>query len=204
LGEDADNASFIGAMHAISVAFADPVVASMGKLSFKHLLDVGGASGTWTIAFLKAVPEARATIVDLPHAIDQARGRFRRTPFESRVTLVEGSFFEGELPKGADFAWVSAIAHMFNREENRLLYRRVGEALDPKGRIAIRDIVMHDSRVAPVQGALFAINMLANTPTGGTFTFEEYAEDLRQSGFVSPELKVSTDDMNSIVWAIKK
>ena len=33
-----------------------------------------------------------------------------------------------------------------------------------------------------MDGALFAINMLVNTESGGTFTFDEFAEDLRVGG----------------------
>ena len=86
------------------------------------------------------------------------------------------------LPGGADFAWVSAICHQHSRQHNRELFAKVYQALVPGGRIAIRDIVMEPCRTQPRDGALFAINMLVNTETGGTFTFEEYAEDLRAAG----------------------
>ena len=53
-GHEADRAAFIAAMHSISGPVADGLVAELGHLPFKHLLDVGGASGTWTLAFLRA------------------------------------------------------------------------------------------------------------------------------------------------------
>ena len=52
-GFEADRASFIGAMHSVSALFADELVAQLGPPRFRHLLDVGGASGTWTLAFLR-------------------------------------------------------------------------------------------------------------------------------------------------------
>jgi hypothetical protein len=76
-------------------------------------------------------------------------------------------------------------------------------ALRPGGRIAIRDIVMEPGRTQPLDGALFAINMLVNTDTGGTFTFEEFAEDLRAAGFVDPVLRIKDEGMNSVVEATK-
>ena len=48
-----------------------------------------------------------------------------------------------------------------------------------------------------------AVNMLANTPTGDTYTFDEIADDLRQAGFVDPMLRVPADDMNAIVAATR-
>lgn len=202
-GPAADREAFLAAMHTVSGPNADPLVARLLPLEFKRLLDVGGASGTWTIAFLKAVPGANATLFDLPDAIKQARDRFAGTEYAGRVTFVPGDFYTDRLPAGADFAWVSAIIHQHSRQHNRELFAKVFEALEPGGRIAIRDVVMEQDRTRPVEGALFAINMLVNTDEGGTFTFEEIAEDLRSAGFVEPELRVRSEDMNSVVIARK-
>jgi len=90
-GPDADQAAFIQAMHAAS-AGATAIVASIGPPAFRHLLDVGGASGTWTMAFLRAMPEAKATLFDLPPAIDQARLRLGEAGLLERVTLAPGDF----------------------------------------------------------------------------------------------------------------
>ncbi len=202
-GVEADRAAFIGAMHVVSGPVAESLVARLGPLRFEHLLDVGGASGTWTLAFLRAVPEARATIFDLPHAIVQAGERIAQSGMAERIRLVPGDFYRDELPGGADFAWVSAIAHQHSREHNRALFAKVFAALGPGGRIAVRDVVMEPCRTRPVGGALFAVNMLANTATGGTFTFEEFADDLRAAGFVDPVLRTRDEWMDSVVEARK-
>lgn len=200
-GFDADRAAFIAAMHTVSGPIAADVVASVRPPAFKRMLDVGGASGTWTLAFLHAVPGATAVIFDLPEAIAQARTRMSASDVAERVTLAAGDFYRDELPGGVDFAWVSAIAHQHSRRHNQDLYAKVYRALEPGGWIALRDFVMEPSRTEPPDGALFAVNMLAGTATGNTFTFEEFSEDLRQAGFVEPELRVRTNDMNSIVLA---
>jgi SAM-dependent methyltransferase len=202
-GPMADRASFIAAMHTVSGPMADGLVAQLGPLRFRRLLDVGGASGTWTLAFLRAVPSAMATIFDLPDAIEQARQRLAGTEFASRVTLVSGDFYVDDLPGDADFAWVSAICHQHSRRRNRGLFAKVYRALVPGGCIAIRDVVMEPCRTKPREGALFAINMLVNTDDGGTFTFEEYAADLRAAGFEHPQLPIKHEAMNSVVVAEK-
>ncbi len=202
-GPEADRAAFVAAMHSYSGPIADQLVARLGPPQFKHLLDVGGASGTWTLAFLRAVPGATATVFDLPHAIAQAGERIAGTEFADRIELAAGDFYQDDLPPGADFAWVSAIVHQHSREKNRRLFAKVHAALEPGGTIAVRDIVMEPCRTRPRAGALFAINMLVNTESGGTFTFAELAEDLQAAGFVAPELAVRSDDMNSVVSARK-
>ncbi len=202
-GPQADRDAFVAAMHSISGPIADEVVARLQPLRFTHLLDVGGASGTWTLALLRAVPGAQATLFDLPDAIAQARQRLGQSEWAGRVTLVAGDFYVDELPPGADFAWVSAIIHQHGRRENRALFSKVFRALVPGGQIAIRDVVMEPDRTRPVFGALFAVNMLVNTERGGTFTFDEIAEDLQAAGFVRPQLRLRADDMSSVVLADK-
>jgi len=202
-GPAGDREAFIAAMHTYSGPVADELVARLGPPKFKHLLDVGGASGTWTLAFLHAVGGAKATIFDLPDALIQARQRIVRTEFAERINFAPGDFYVDDLPVGADYAWVSAIVHQHSREHNRDLFAKVYAALEPGGQIAIRDIVMKPSRTEPLQGAMFAINMLVHTDTGGTFTMDELAEDLQAAGFVEPRLEVEDEAMNSVVVATK-
>jgi len=202
-GEAADLASFIGAMDNISVPVAARLVADIGPPSFGHLLDVGGASGTWTIAFLRAVPDAMATIFDLPSVIPMAERRIAAAELSSRVKFVAGDFESDPLPAGADLAWVSAIIHQNSREQNRRLFAGVFKALAGGGRVLIRDLVMEESRTAPIAGALFAVNMLVGTERGGTFTFEEIREDLGAAGFTDAAILRRTDAMDSVVGARK-
>jgi len=202
-GPEADRATFVAAMHAVFAPIADGLVAGLKPLSFHHLLDVGGASGTWTLAFLRIVPEAKATIFDLRDAIVQTRERIDRTPFARRIALVGGDFYADELPSGADFAWVSNIIHQHSQQHNRDLFAKVCRALEPGGRIAINDAVMQPDRTQPREGALFAVNMLVETDTGGTFTFDEISADLQSAGFADPQWVLPNEKFQSVVMATK-
>ncbi|MCK7477604.1 MAG: hypothetical protein M0C28_09095 [Candidatus Moduliflexus flocculans] len=164
-------------------------------------MDLGGASGSWTLAWLKAEPTSRAIIFDLPHVIPMARERFAASPFTARVELRAGDFNTDDLPKGADLAWVSAIIHQNSPDQNRALYRRVATALEHNGWIYIRDIIMESSRTAPVAGALFAVNMLSGTEGGNCYSLAEIQEDLQSAGFTDVELVRRDEGMHSIVRA---
>jgi SAM-dependent methyltransferase len=202
-GPEGDRESFLAAMHTVSGPMADDLVARLGPPKFKHLLDVGCASGTWSMAFLRAVPDGRATLFDLPDGIEQARQRIDHTDVDNRTALVAGDFYKDDLPGRVDLAWVSAIVHQHSRAENVKLFKKVHTALVSGGRIAIRDVVMEPCHTRPVGGALFAINMLVNTKTGTTFTFEELAKDLATAGFVEPQLAIQDQHMNNVVMATK-
>jgi SAM-dependent methyltransferase len=203
-GEAADTSSFIGAMHTISGPVADTVVRRLSPLSFKHLLDIGGGSGTWTMALLRLDPQARATIFDLPDVIPMARQRLTAEGFMDRVQLVAGDFYADPLPAGADLVWLSAIAHQNSREQNRELFTKIRDALTPGGKLVIRDIVMDEDHVNPPGGALFAVNMLTGTEAGGTFSLGEYREDLESAGFANCELVYRDAWMNSLVSAMRR
>ena len=198
-GEAGAQQAFIGAMHNVSAPNADTVIRAVQPLRFRHLLDIGGASGTWTIAFLRACASARATLFDLPHVIPMARRRLAAAGLAKRVKLVAGDFTRDDLPAGADLAWVSAIVHQNSRAQNRALFAKVFAALSVGGRIAIRDILMEEDRTRPVAGALFAVNMLAATEGGGTFTFAELREDLEAAGFASVAVMRQDEAMNAVV-----
>jgi precorrin-6B methylase 2 len=202
-GEAGDTASFIGAMQEVSASVADQMIQPLARLSFDHLLDIGGASGTWTLAFLRARPNLTATLFDLPEVIPMARERFSREGFLDRVQLVAGNFYSDALPAGADAAWISAIAHQNSREQNRTLFKKTSQVLRPQGWVMIRDMVMNASRTSPSSGALFAVNMLVGTESGGTFTFDEFREDLEEAGFKNVSLVRQDERMNSLVVAQK-
>jgi SAM-dependent methyltransferase len=200
-GPEADQASFIGAMHDVSNAVAEPLIREIHPGPFRCVLDVGGGSGTWTLAWLQAEPESRAILFDLPAVIPLARQRLTACGVADRVDLVAGDFYHDPLPRGTDLVWLSAIIHQNSPDENRALYRRVAEALEPGGCVLIRDIVMDDSHTAPVAGALFAVNMLVATPGGGTYTLAEIRADLESAGFADVRLVRPDDGMHAVVAA---
>ena len=202
-GSGADQAAFIEAMHNSSGPVAAQIVAELGPLNFRQLLDVGGASGTWTIAFLQAVAGSRATLFDLPEVIPMAKRRVAEAGLTGRVILVGGDFYTDDLPRGADFAWLGAITHQNSREQNRRLFARTYAALDKGGVLVLRDVVMDTTRTRPVAGAMFAVNMLVATEGGGTYTFEEYRSDLADGGFCDVTLLRRDEFMNSLIRAAK-
>lgn len=202
-GAQGDLESFIGAMDNVSAPVAEKVIGDLKLSGVTHVLDVGGASGTWTIAWLELYPAARATIFDLPPVIEMARRRISHLGLSSRVDFAAGNYLLDEFPQGADVIWASAIAHQQSRAENRRLYRTALKALAPGGMILIRDIVMEESKTDPVSGALFAVNMLAATVGGGTFSWREFSEDLTQCGFINPRILRREEGMSSVIGAEK-
>ena len=210
LGAEQDSVSFIMAMNSIAINLVENtmnLLFNAGILSSSgsnlRILDIGGASGTYTEAFLKKLPDSSAALFDLPVAIAQAQKRFKGTDLESRVSLVAGDFTKDALPPGFDFAWVSAIIHQMNRDKSRMLYAKALDALKPGGMVAVRDYVMREDRAYPVDGALFGINMLVSTQDGMVYTYKEIEEDLELAGFTQVNHAIDVPTMSAVVTAKK-
>jgi len=195
--------AFIEAMHVIAAPRAQEIVAAANPSSAKALLDVGGASGTYTIAFLRAVPEMKATLFDKPEVIEMARERLGKEGMLDRVALVPGDFYQDELPPGHDLAFLSAIIHQNSSAQNLDLLNKVFRSLNSGGRILIRDHVMEPDRIHPRDGAIFAVNMLLGTPGGRTYTFDEIKTGLSRAGFSGIRLLKKGEHMDGLVEAFK-
>ncbi len=195
--------AFIGAMHVIGAPLAQKIVTAVGPGKAKNLIDIGGASGTYTIAFLRAAPEMTATLFDRPAVIPIARERLAEAGMLSRVCLVAGDFYQDELPGGHDLAMLSAIIHQNSPAQNVELFQKVQRALVSGGRMIIRDHVMDALRTRPKAGAIFAVNMLVNTKGGSTYTFAEIRKGLEEAGFIKVRMLGAGEQMDALVEAFK-
>jgi SAM-dependent methyltransferase len=201
--EPGQMAAFIGAMHVVGSRLAQQMVKDMRPGNARKLLDIGGASGTYTQAFLEACPCMCAALFDRPEVVEMARQRLGECGLLDRVALVPGDFYTDEFPKGFDLALLSAIIHQNSPQQNIELYKRIFRSLDPGGRVVIRDHVMRADHIHPPSGAVFAVNMLVATPGGNTYTFDEIRGTLEAAGFERVALMKQDERMDGLIEAFK-
>jgi (2Fe-2S) ferredoxin/SAM-dependent methyltransferase len=175
--------AFIAAMHKGAAQRAPLLVQAVGATGVGRLLDVGGGSGAYSIAFAQANPSLSAVILDLPSVLPIAEGHVAAAGLEARVRTRAGDLRRDELGSGFDLVLLSSICHMLSADENRSLLRRAFTALAPGGRVAVSDFLLAEDRAAPRQAALFSINMLVGTLTGDCYTEGEYVAWMREAGF---------------------
>jgi SAM-dependent methyltransferase len=201
---DTSRRAFIGAMDVAGLKLSRQIADSFDATHFKRLLDIGGASGTYTIAFLRRYPSMTAVLFDLPPIVDIARQRIQAEGLADRVLLAPGDYNEDPLPSGCDVALLSAVIHQNSPVQNRDLFRKIQGALEPDGALLIRDFVMDPSRTAPKGGTLFALNMLVNTDAGDTYTIDEIGDSLRDVGFIDIQLLRGSNQQSDLVTARKR
>lgn len=187
--------AFIAAMHSGAVAQAGEVASIVGASGVGRLLDVGGGSGAYAIAFAQANPELKAEVLDLAQVTPIAAGHIREAGLEARVTTRVGDLTRDDFGKGYDLVLLSAICHMLGEQENLDLFRRCARALQPGGRLVIRDFILEPDRTAPPSAAMFALNMLVNTRRGNTYTELEYRSWLESAGFAGISRPVPGGDL---------
>ena len=88
--------AFLGGMEAGTLLQASAIVPRLGLAGRKRLLDMGGATGAWSAAFLEQNPELTAVVLDRPGTAGLCRGlhcfqgAFRQT-FLPRLRFSDGS-----------------------------------------------------------------------------------------------------------------
>jgi (2Fe-2S) ferredoxin/2-polyprenyl-3-methyl-5-hydroxy-6-metoxy-1,4-benzoquinol methylase len=187
--DDGWTVSFIAAMHKNASFRARQIVATIGVDGVKRVLDVGGGSGAYSIAFVQAGDDIHSDIFDLSTVVPLARKYAAAAGVSERVGFKVGDMQKDDLGNGYDLVLLSAICHMFSVEENELLLRKCYKALNPGGRIAIQDFILEPDKTSPQTAALFALNMLVGTPGGSAYSEGDYFAWLKAIGFGNLERK---------------
>ena len=175
--------AFIAAMHRNASERAPLVVRAVGAQNVRRMLDVGGGSGAYSIAFAQANPALRADILDLATVQPITNRHIQEAGVADRVHVRAGDLRSDRLGEGYDLVFLSAICHMLDEAENLDLLRRCREALASGGRVVIQDFILEPDKTAPRFAALFALNMLVGTPGGSAHSEPEYAAWLAEAGF---------------------
>ena len=173
---------FINAMHYRALRQAPDIVKLIDMKNINRVLDIGGGSGAHAMAFTDAGKQITATVFDLPNIIPITKKFIKENGYLKKVDTFAGDYNKCELPKGYDLIFISAVVHINSYSENIRLMKKCVKALNPKGVVVIQDHVMKDNRTEPVQGAMFALNMLVGTEKGDTYTESEIKEWFQKSG----------------------
>lgn len=182
-GDEGWTKAFIAAMHRNAQTTAQQVVRVVGADGVGRLLDIGGGSGAYSIAFARTNPNLVADILDLKAVLPIAQEHIAAAGLADRIHTRAGDLRKDEFGAGYDLVLLSAICHMLGPGENQDLLQRCAGALKPGGRIVIREFILDPDKTGPAISTLFAINMLVATESGSTYTLGEYSEWLEEAGF---------------------
>ncbi len=175
--------AFIAAMHQRAIKSADAIVSKIDLSGVSRVLDVGGGSGVYAMAFARVKKDLSAVVFDLPDVTELTAEYVRAAGLQERIRTKSGNYLTDSFGDGYNLTFLSAVVHINSFEENNALVGRIYGALNPGGRIIIQDFVMNEDRTCPAAGAVFALNMLVNTARGDTYTESEIRSWLSSAGF---------------------
>ncbi len=104
--------------------------------SVKTVVDVGGGTGALLAEILRAHPEVRGTLVDLPRVVAGSGEVFQAAGVADRANTSGQSFFD-PLPSGADLYVSKNVLADWPDNEALAILKRCAEAALPSGRVVI-------------------------------------------------------------------
>lgn len=162
------------------------------------VVDVGGRSDALLTEMLRAHPDCRGVLYDLPGGTDRARSSLDDAGLAARTDVAEGDFLI-EVPGGGDVYLLSFVLHAWDDDHAVALLRAVRAAMHPGARLLIVE------RPLPVEGedaeigSLHDLHMLVTT--GGRERSEaEYVALLGAAG-LGRAATIDTGGRNGVIEA---
>lgn len=183
---------------AFAAAMADVGRRSAGMLAdmldlgtCRTMLDAGGGPGCYAAEFARRYPALAVTLMDTPGTLDAARERLGNKLAE-RLTFRSGNLLTDDPGGPYDFILLSNVAHIFGPEDNTALVQRLASALNPGGRLCIKEFILNEQRDGPRGALIFAVNMLVNTPNGRSYSQTEMRDWCSAAGLTDVEFRPMT------------
>jgi precorrin-6B methylase 2 len=153
----------------------------------KCLLDIGGGTGLYAIAFLRANPDLRAIVWDRAEVLKVAKEMAEKYGVTDRIELRPGDMFADAVPADCDTMLLSNILHDWDIPECQKLVNRCAAALPRAGRLLIHDVFLNDALDGPLQVALYSA-ALFNVTEGRAYSAAEYRRMLTTAGLQPGEI----------------
>ena len=158
------------------------LVASSGSDALR-VLDIAAGHGLFGVTIAQQNPRAEIVAVDWKPVLAVAEENARAARVSDRYRTSPGDAFTVDFGDGYDVALVTNFLHHFDQPTCTDFLRKVNRALKPRGRVVVLEFVPNADRVSPPFPARFSLTMLAETPGGDAYTFDELRQQLEDAGF---------------------
>jgi SAM-dependent methyltransferase len=162
----------------------------------RHVIDVGGGTGSLLAEVLHGHADIRGTLVDLPDTVVRGRRLLAEQGLDGRCDFAGQSFFD-PLPPGGDVYVLSGVLHDWNDEQATAILRRCAEAAGDNGRVVI--IEHSPSGKDPRAIAEMDLRMLVLCG-GRERSVEEYAPLAAAAGLALAEARTTPSDQLIITY----
>lgn len=149
---------------ASSYLMADDLAGTVRLDGRRHLVDLGCASCSYSIAFAKSNPDLKVSAVDLPAVAEVAAQFVAEAGLADRISVRPGNIFEDRYPD-CDVALLSHVIQGFSQERAHTLLAHVYDWLPAGGLLVIHSHLPEQAKLPfPYQ---FGLILLINNTQGG-------------------------------------
>jgi len=194
---------FSSAQHSGSLGPARLMAKRVDLAGRKQLLDVGGGSGAYTLAFCTANPQLKATILDFPQTVETARKYVQRTGLTDRVAHLAGNAITTDWPKGHDVILMSYVWSAVGEDDIVVLASRAFDALPPGGLVLVHDFMVDNARERPPFAAWYLLGSVLDNPNAVCLTPEYIEGALKGMGFKMERTEVMLPGITMLTRANK-
>jgi len=174
---------FSSAQHSGSLGPARLMAKRVDLGGRKELLDVGGGSGAYSLAFCMANPQLKATILDFAQTVETARKYARQSGLADRIAHLAGNAITTDWPKGHDVILMSYVWSAVGEDDIAVLARRAFDALPPDGLVLVHDFMVDNTREQPPFAAWYLLGSVLDNPNAVCLTPDYVGAALKQAGF---------------------
>lgn len=196
-----DYRTFITAMNCLGVlGEADALKEIVNLSGLKKMVDVGGGSGLYSVAFCQKYPELHSTILDVKETLDVTREMLSNQPERSRIDLREGDFLKDSLGENLDIVLLSDV--IYEETEAMTVLQNSWDSLIQNGILIIRGYYADQIKSGPLFGALFTVKHLVDNAERKIMTKSMLEENIKTIGFTIIEARPLTE--HSFVLVCRK
>jgi hypothetical protein len=148
-----------------------------------RVLDVGGGTGSWSIALAAADPALIATVLELADVARVAQQHLRTTAYADRIDVHVGDVLVDDLPRGFTAFLLANLVHYFTPETNRSILLRIRAAAEPGACLLLADFWTDPTHTLPLPAALMAGEFAIHVNDGDVYSVEEGTAWLADTGW---------------------
>ena len=129
-------AVFDEAMGSFTAMTGIAVAAAYDFSSMRKIVDLGGGQGALLAGILRANPDLRGVVFDMPRVGEGARREIAAAGLADRCEFVGGDFFEA-VPAGFDAYLLKHVIHDWDDEKAARILRTTRAAMGPEAKVLI-------------------------------------------------------------------
>jgi len=154
----AEGAAFVSGMSALTAPVLNEAVRVIDTTGTSLAVDVGAGNGNLIRSLMRANPQLRGLVFDLPRVVEAARQEAEMEGFGDRFSVQGGDFFDS-VPE-ADLYLMKSILHDWDDDSCVRILQNCRKAARPDARLlVIETVILHNESFLPT--ALMDMNMLA-------------------------------------------